>query len=42
MITARTGKDVIKGIFDTVDADGNLVLITGMGPRAISAADVFF
>jgi BirA family transcriptional regulator, biotin operon repressor / biotin---[acetyl-CoA-carboxylase] ligase len=42
VITARTGKDVIKGIFDTVDDDGNLVLITGMGPRAISAADVFF
>ena len=42
VITARTGKDVIKGIFDTVDEDGNLVLITGMGPRAISAADVFF
>ena len=42
VITARTGKDVIKGIFDTVDEDGNLVLITGMGPRAIPAADVFF
>ena len=41
VITARTGKDVIKGIFDTVDEDGNLVLITGMGPRAIPAADVF-
>jgi BirA family transcriptional regulator, biotin operon repressor / biotin---[acetyl-CoA-carboxylase] ligase len=42
VITARTGKEVIKGIFDSVDDDGNLVLITGMGPRAISAADVFF
>jgi BirA family transcriptional regulator, biotin operon repressor / biotin---[acetyl-CoA-carboxylase] ligase len=42
VITARTGKDVVKGIFDTVDEDGNLVLITGMGPRAIPAADVFF
>ncbi len=42
VITARTGKDVIKGIFDTVDDDGNLILITGMGPRAIPAADVFF
>ena len=42
VITARTGQDVIKGIFDTVDEDGALVLITGMGPRAIPAADVFF
>ncbi len=42
VITARTGKDVIQGIFDTVDEDGNLVLITGMGPRAIPAADVYF
>jgi BirA family transcriptional regulator, biotin operon repressor / biotin---[acetyl-CoA-carboxylase] ligase len=42
VITARTGKDMVKGIFDTVDEDGNLVLITGMGPRAIPAADVFF
>ena len=42
VITARTGKDVIKGIFDTVDDDGALVLITGRGPQAIPAADVFF
>ena len=42
VITARTGRKDITGIFDTIDNDGNLVLITGTGPQAISAADVFF
>ena len=42
VITARTGREDVTGIFDSVDRDGNLVLITGTGPRAISAADVFF
>lgn len=42
VITARTGREDVTGIFDTIDSDGNLVLITGTGPRAISAADVFF
>ena len=42
VITARTGREDITGIFDSIDRDGNLVLITGTGPRAISAADVFF
>ena len=42
VITARTGREEITGIFDSIDHDGNLVLITGAGPRAISAADVFF
>ena len=42
MITARTGREDVSGIFDSIDNDGNLVLITGTGPRAISAADVFF
>ncbi len=42
LITARTGREEITGIFDSIDRDGNLVLITGTGPRAISAADVFF
>ncbi|SMY07806.1 Bifunctional ligase/repressor BirA [Flavimaricola marinus] len=41
-ITARTGKETIKGIFDTIDQDGNLILITSRGPRSIAAADVFF
>ena len=42
VITARTGREEITGIFDSIDADGNLVLITGTGPRAIPAADVYF
>ncbi len=42
VITARTGKEEIRGTFDTIDGEGNLVLITGTGPRAIPAADVFF
>lgn len=42
VITARTGREDVTGIFDSIDGDGNLVLITGTGPRAISAADVFF
>ncbi len=42
VITAKTGKDSVTGIFDTIDADGNLVLISGRGPQTISAADVFF
>lgn len=42
VITAKTTKDVIRGTFDTIDKEGNLVLITGTGPRAIPAADVYF
>jgi BirA family biotin operon repressor/biotin-[acetyl-CoA-carboxylase] ligase len=42
MITARTGREDVSGIFDTIDDDGNLVLITGTGPRHIPAADVYF
>ncbi|WP_322892081.1 MULTISPECIES: biotin--[acetyl-CoA-carboxylase] ligase [unclassified Yoonia] len=42
IITARTMREEISGIFDTIDDDGNLVLITGTGPRSISAADVYF
>lgn len=42
VITARTAREEITGIFDSIDRDGNLVLITGTGPRAIPAADVFF
>ncbi|MEJ6397950.1 biotin--[acetyl-CoA-carboxylase] ligase [Yoonia sp. 208BN28-4] len=41
-ITAKTGRETITGTFDTIDADGNLVLITGAGPRVIPAAEVFF
>ena len=42
VITARTGREEITGIFDCIDNDGNLVLITGTGPRSIAAADVYF
>lgn len=42
VITARTGREEVTGVFDTVDKEGNLVLITGTGPRAIPAADVYF
>jgi len=42
VITARTSREEVSGIFDSIDQDGNLVLITGTGPRAIPAADVFF
>ena len=41
-ITARTSRETIEGLFDTIDMDGNLVLITGTGPRVIAAADVYF
>ncbi len=42
VITASTGREEVTGIFDSIDRDGNLVLITGTGPRAIAAADVYF
>lgn len=42
VITARTMRDEITGTFDTIDADGNLVLKTAQGPLAIAAADIFF
>lgn len=41
-ITARTARETVTGIFETINADGNLVLITGDGPRIIAAADVIF
>ncbi len=41
-ITARTGNRAVTGIFDTVDEDGQLVLITGTGPVRIPAADIYF
>ncbi len=42
IITARTSKEEITGLFDTIDEGGNLVLITGSGRRVIPAADVYF
>ena len=42
VITARTGRTETTGTFETVDAEGNLVLSTSQGRVAIAAADVFF
>lgn len=42
VITARTMTDTITGIFDTIDENGNLVLITGAGAQVVPAADVYF
>lgn len=41
-ISARTGKETVRGLFDTVDQDGNLILVTSRGPRSIAAAEVYF
>lgn len=42
VITARTGNSETTGTFETVDAQGNLVLNTSRGRTSIRAADVFF
>ena len=42
VITARTGREEITGTFDSIDQDGNLVLITATGRCVVPAADVFF
>ncbi len=41
-ITARTGATELRGLFETVDEAGRLVLSTPRGRQAISAAEVFF
>lgn len=41
-IRARTGHDTREGMFQTIDASGNLILGTPAGPLAIPAAEVFF
>ncbi len=41
-IRARTGTAEHTGTFRTVDPEGNLVLETAAGPRAIPAAEIFF
>lgn len=41
-ITARTGAETREGIFETVDATGNLILRTASATLAIPAAEVFF
>lgn len=42
VITARTTRDTHQGTYETVDAGGNLVLMTPEGRREIAAAEVFF
>lgn len=42
VLTARTGTTETTGRFETVDATGNLVLLTQRGRVAIPAADVYF
>lgn len=41
-IRARTGSETREGVFQTIDAQGNLVLRMTQGPVAIPAAEVFF
>lgn len=41
-IRARTGTETRHGIFETIDAQGALVLVTEAGRIAIPAAEVFF
>lgn len=42
VITARTATSETVGTFETVDADGNLVLNTAQGRVSIPAAEVYF
>ncbi|OIQ34562.1 MAG: biotin--[acetyl-CoA-carboxylase] ligase [Roseobacter sp. MedPE-SWchi] len=42
VITARTGSSETTGTFETVDAEGNLVLNSAKGRVTIPAADIFF
>ncbi|MGR3486115.1 MAG: biotin--[acetyl-CoA-carboxylase] ligase [Paracoccaceae bacterium] len=42
LIEVRIGHEVIEGIFESVDREGNLVVATHNGPRAIAAAEVLF
>ncbi len=41
-IRARTGADTREGVFETIDAQGNLILRMNQGAVAIPAAEVFF
>ena len=42
VVTARMGRREVTGTFETVDADGRIVLNTASGRQAIAAADIFF
>lgn len=41
-VVARTQRREVSGIFETVDAEGNLVLSTPQGRHAIPAAEIYF
>lgn len=41
-IAVRHGAEELRGAFETIDADGRLVLRTGSGPRTIAAGEVHF
>ena len=41
-VMARTGNDELNGTFKDVDVQGNIILKTASGTRAIAAADIFF
>lgn len=41
-VTARLPNEEIRGIFETMDEGGRIVLSTAHGPRAIAAGDIFF
>lgn len=42
VITARTARETVEGIFHGLDDDGNLILLVGGGTRVIPAAEVHF
>ncbi|SFB75705.1 BirA family transcriptional regulator, biotin operon repressor / biotin-[acetyl-CoA-carboxylase] ligase [Tropicimonas isoalkanivorans] len=41
-VVARMASGEVSGIFETIDATGNIVLATPNGKRSIAAADIFF
>ncbi|MBG0811244.1 biotin--[acetyl-CoA-carboxylase] ligase [Methylosinus sp. H3A] len=40
-IEARLARETVAGIFETIDADGRLIISTRSGRRAIEAGDIF-
>ncbi len=42
VITARTSREEVTGVFRSIDEAGRLLLDTGDGERRIAAADVYF
>jgi len=41
-LTAKLPREEITGVFETLDSDGQLILRTPQGQRAIAAGDIFF